>query len=205
MSRLPAPDAPDPFADGLPTLAVPSGRVRLRHPRQPDLDALAELFSDDDALRFWSHGAFPSRAAAQTYLDGIQEGWRDRVLFQWGIADARTDALVGTVTLVGWDRRNRRVEVGFIVRPEWQRRGIATEAVRAVLRFGFDTMALQRVEADADPLNTGSLALLERLGFRREGLARRRWLTFGTWKDSVMLGLLRDDFADGDAPATGTR
>lgn len=197
MPRHAAPDAPDPFGDGLPTLATDSGRVRLRHPRDADLDAIAELFSDDAHLRYWSHGAFESRAAARTYLDGIQEGWRDRELFQWGIADADTDALVGTVTVLGWDRRNRRAEIGFIVRPEWQGRGIATEAVRAVLRFAFDAMDLRRVEADADPANAGSLALLERLGFRREGLARQRWLTFGTWKDSVMLGLLRHDFDDG--------
>ena len=198
MPRHPAPDAPDPFADGLPTLAAPSGRVRLRHPNDADLDALARLFSDDGELRYWSHGALADRAAVVQYLAGIQEGWRERTLFQWGITvpgDAETDALVGTVTLLAWDRANRRAEIGFIVRPDWQGQGVATEAVGAVLRFAFAEMDLRRVEADADPDNAGSLALLARLGFQREGLARQRWLTFGTWKDSVMLGLLRDDFA----------
>lgn len=194
MPRYAPPDAPDPFADGLPTLAVASGRVRLRQSRPSDLDAIAALFSDDEALRYWSHGAFESRAAAQTYLDGMAEGLADRSLFQWAIAEPEGDTLVGTVTVLGWDRRNRRAELGFILRPEWQGRGLATEAVTAVLDFAFAEMDLWRVEADADPANAGSLALLERLGFEREGLARQRWRTFGTWKDSVMLGLLRADW-----------
>ena len=194
MPRHAPPDAPDPFTDGLPTLATASGRVRLRQSRPSDLDGIAELFSDDDALRYWSHGAFADRAAAQRYLDGMAEGLADRSLFQWVIASAETDALVGTVTVLGWDRANRRAEIGFILLPAWQGRGLATEAVTAVLDFAFDAMELRRVEADVDPENVGSLALLERLGFRREGLARERWLTFGTWKDSVMLGLLRADW-----------
>ena len=198
MPRYPAPDAPDPFTDGLPTLTTPSARVRLRQPVDGDLDGIAALFSDDDALRYWSHGAFPDRAAAQQYLDGIQEGVEGRTLFQWAIADGQTDELAGTVTLLSWDRGNRRAEVGFILRPEWHGRGLATEAVGAVLGFAFAEMDLHRVEADTDPDNASSLALLGRLGFQREGLARQRWLTFGTWKDSVLLGLLRDDFlADG--------
>ena len=51
-------------------------------------------------------------------------------------------------------------------------------------------MGLHRVEADVDPENAGSIRLLERLGFRREGLFRERWFTFGSWKDSAMFGLL---------------
>ena len=192
---------PDLFAEGLPTLEA--DRLRLRAPRAPDLPAFLEVFGRADDLRYWSHGPLADEAAAQEYLAGIADGWRQRRLFQWAIADRGTDAMVGTVTLAAWDRGNRRAEIGFILGRMHRGRGLAREAVRRALAFGFGEMGLHRVEADVDPDNTASFALLHALGFQREGLLRDRWFTFGTWKDSVILGLLADDFerASGDTPA----
>ena len=60
----------------------------------------------------------------------------------------------------------------------------------AVIDFAFNTLNLHRIEADVDTENAGSLALLEKLGFQREGLFRERWFVYGKWQDSVMLGLI---------------
>ena len=176
-------------------------RVRLRAPRQPDadggtdLDALWAIFSDAETLRYWSHEPFGTRAHAVEYLVGIDRVRGEGALFQWAIADAETDALVGTVTLYAWDRTHRRAEIGFLLgRAHWGR-GLASEAVRAVLAFAFAEMGLHRVEADVDPQNGASLALLARLGFREEGRLAERWFTFGSWKDSVVLGLLKAGFS----------
>lgn len=195
-ARLPEPPAsPDPFRGGLPTLG--GARVRLRAPRQPeadggaDLDALWAVFSDADALRYWSHGPFETRDEARIYL--APSGGS---ALSWAVADARTDALVGRVTLHHWDRDNRRAEVGFVVaRAHWGR-GLASEAVRTALGYGFGALGLHRVEADVHPDNAGSLALLARLGFQREGYLPERWFTYGAWSDSVVLGLLARDHAE---------
>lgn len=189
------PEAPienDPFTDGLPTLD--GARVRLRQPREGDLPDLLAVFGDAETLRYWSHGPLADLAAARTYFEGIESGLHDRTLFQWAVTEPDADRLVGTVTLCDWDRANCRAEVGFILHPGRQGRGLATDAVRAALRFGFGPMRLHRVEADVDPANEGSLRLLKRLGFEQEGLFRERWFTFGSWKDSAMFGLLAADF-----------
>ena len=198
-SRFSDADAPDPFAGGLPTLRSADGGVVLRAPREGDLDAILAVFGDAEHLAYWAHGPLADRAAAETYLAGIRDGCRDRTLFQWAVTEPGHDRLVGTVTLVGWDRPNRRCEIGFILHPDHTGRGLATRAVRTALAFAFGGMGLHRVEADADPDNAASLGLLERLGFQREGHFRERWFTFGSWKDSVMLGLLAADF-DATAP-----
>ena len=91
---------------------------------------------------------------------------------------------------------NRHAEIGFILAREHWGKGFAQEAVRRVLAFGFGDMGLHRVEADVDPANEASLALLEKLGFRREGYLHERWFTFGAWKDSVILGLLADGLTE---------
>ena len=191
--RAPAPPLdPDPFADGLP--ALDGERVRLRAVRPDDGADLLEVFGDAGHLRYWSHGPLADPAAARTYIDGIGAGWRDRALFQWAVTEPSSDRLAGTVTLCDWDREHRRAEVGFILHPAHTGRGLARDAVRTALRFAFGAMGLWRVEADVDPDNAGSLRLLERLGFRREGVLRDRWFTFGTWKDTVLLGLLASEF-----------
>lgn len=180
---------PDPFIDGMPTLGAP--RLRLRQLGDADVPALQSIFGDPVHLRYWSHGPLADLEAATDYLNGIQSGWRERTFFQWGIEETGSRQLVGTVTLGSWDRTNRHAGIGFIVHPDRQGLGLATEAVRRVLAFGFGPMGLHRVEADVDPENEASMRLLERIGFQREGLLRDRWFTFfGEWKDSLILGLL---------------
>jgi RimJ/RimL family protein N-acetyltransferase len=65
------------------------------------------------------------------------------------------------------------------------------QALEAVIGFSFKTLKLHRIEADVDPLNEGSLGVLEKLGFEREGLFRERWFLYGEWADSVMLALIK--------------
>ena len=195
----------DPFEGGLPVLH--GRRVRLRPPVAADVPDLFSIFGDAETLRYWSHGPLADLAAAERYYQGMVSGLRDRALFQWAVTLPDEDRLVGTVTLVDWDRANRRAEIGFILHPSRQGRGLASDAVREVLTWAFGPMDLHRVEADVEPPNTASLRLLERVGFQREGLFRERWWTRGRWTDSVMLGLLAGDFpgglADDDAGASG--
>lgn len=180
-----------PFADGLPTLD--GARVRLRAVREADEPDLLAVFGDAGHLRYWSHGPLADAAAARRYREAIEAGTRERTFFQWGVTEPPSDRVVGTVTLADWHRENRRAEVGFILRPDRVGRGLASDAVGAVLRFAVAEMGLHRVEADVDPDNAGSIRLLERLGFVYEGRLRERWFTFGTWKDSLFYGLLAAD------------
>jgi len=181
------------FPDGLPTLH--GERVRLR-PLRPEDDAdLLRVFSDDAHLRYWSHGALDGLDAARRYREEIEAAVRDGASGKWAIADA-SDRLIGTVSLYAWRQQNRRGEIGYALSPDHAGRGLAREAVRTLLRFAFETLDLHRIEADVDPENGGSIRLLERLGFRYEGRLRERWFTFGSWKDSLVYGLLADDFVD---------
>ena len=186
----------DLFASGLP--ALDAARLRLRHPQEADVPAFLRVFGRAEDLKYWSHGPLADEEAARAYLADIDRFWRERTLFQWAIADGETDEMMGTVTLNRWDRDNRHADVGFILAREFWGHGLAQEATRRLLRFGFEDMGLHRVEADVDPENAASLRLLAALGFRREGYFRERWFTLGAWKGSVMLGLLAGELT---APA----
>lgn len=180
------------WGDSLPVLSAT--RVVLRPLGKRDLDRLFSLFSDPEVIRYWGTPPLASRSAAVELLAQINDGFRTRRLFQWCISDRETNELIGTCTLNRLDRYHQRAEIGFAVTRSRWRKGYATEAVERLLEFAFETLELRRVEADADPRNTASLALLERQGFEREGYLRERYVQLGEVQDAVVLGLLRSDW-----------
>jgi RimJ/RimL family protein N-acetyltransferase len=94
------------------------------------------------------------------------------------------------------DETHKRTEIGYVIgRDHWQQ-GFATEIVPRVIDFAFDELGLHRIEADIDPRNTGSIRIVERLGFRREGLLRERYHVNGEKQDSALFGLLKPDWTD---------
>jgi RimJ/RimL family protein N-acetyltransferase len=180
--------------DRLPSLET--SRLVLRSLEERDLPALQAIFGDPEVLRYWGGDPTPDEASTRDLLAQIHRGFARRNLFQWGIARRDDDRVVGTCTLTRIDARNRRAEIGFALGREHWGRGYVAEAMATLLRFAFVDLDLLRLEADADPRNARSIAVLERLGFRREGLLRERWLVAGEAQDSLVHGLLRREWTD---------
>lgn len=180
------------MSDGLPTLA---GRdIRLRQLTQADAADLFDVFSDPRVMRYWSRDPFRHLDEARQLVEDIDGGWRDDTLYQWGIEPEGAGRIVGTTTLFQISTVHRRAEVGFALGSAWWGRGLARAAVGCLIAHAFGTLDLARLEADVDPRNAASLGLLERLGFRREGLLRQRYRVAGEVQDSVILGLLRAEW-----------
>lgn len=181
----------------LPT--IEASRLVLRGLGKRDIGAVFGIFSDPEVLRYWSHRPFTVEAQAASYVEETLEGFANRTFYQWGVARRGDDQVLGTCTLWQLDHDNRRSEIGFVLdRSHWGQ-GLMTEALEALFDFCFDEIALLRLEADVDPQNTASIALLEKLGFRREGHMRERWLVAGETFDSYFYGLLARDWRRGGA------
>ena len=178
--------------DALPTIST--RRLRLRWLTQGDVPALAAIFCDSEVCRFWSHAALTDAVAAQALYDHVVMSFAARSLFQWGIADRESDAVVGTCTLAALSSAHRRAELGFaLARAHWGR-GYIAEALPALVSFAFKTLDLHRLEADVDPRNERSIRAIERLGFEREGHLRERYHVNGELQDAILYGLLRRDW-----------
>jgi ribosomal-protein-alanine N-acetyltransferase len=192
-------------AERLPTIDTP--RLRLRHLATADQPALFDIFGDPQVCRYWSRPALEDGAAAAALLEGIGRGFSDRTLFQWGIAERAEDRVVGTCTLASISAEHRRAEIGYALRRDAWGRGYAVEALSALLDFAFGPLGLHRVEADVDPRNAGSIRVLERAGFTREGYQRERYHMLGEVQDAVLYGLLAPEWAAmrSDARARGVR
>lgn len=177
---------------GLPELSAE--RVVLRWLQPEDAPVLFRIYSDAEALKYWSSPPMTSQAQAEGLIESIGRSFEEGTLFEWGVVQRAGGRLIGTVTLASIDRKNKRAEIGFMLDRAMWRQGFMSEALGATLDYAFGPMDLARMEADVDPANEASLRLLERLGFQREGYLRERWRVGGGVQDTVLLGLLRRDW-----------
>jgi [ribosomal protein S5]-alanine N-acetyltransferase len=169
-------------------------RIRLRPYRDGDVEAMFALYSDARVMRYWSFPAWTERRQAEQYLARAWAAMEAGEIFPWAIADRATDTLIGALTFFSLHREQKRLEIGYSLSPDRQGQGLAAEALRCAIGFGFDTVGLVRIEADIDPRNVPSGNLLERLGFVREGLLRKRWRVNGDVCDTAFYGLLPEEF-----------
>ena len=178
--------------DRLPTLR--GSRVLLRWMTSDDVDALLEIFGDERVVRYTSIPKLRDRNEAHHFHAEIESFFRQRTLFQWGLARVEDGRLLGSCTLSDICWEHQRAEVGFALGWAHWGQGFMREALPLLLRHAFEGLGINRLEADVDPRNAASLHLLEKLGFRREGYLRQRYLQLGERQDSVLLGLLAEDW-----------
>lgn len=176
-------------------------RLVLRRFAAADAPALAAYRSDPDVARYQSWDApFPLGDAiafvAETgRLDPEREGW-----FQYAVEGKDNGLLLGDVGVNRGDG-GRQAELGFTFAPAFQGRGYATEAVRRVVQFLLVEEGLHRVHASLDARNERSAKLLERLGFRREGLRLQSSWWKGEWTDDLLYAVLAGEWRGTDPGA----
>ena len=174
----------------MPAPTLTTARLVLRQLREDDAAALFPVLSDAEVMTWWSSGPHQSVAETEAYLEinaAEGEGYQC-----WSITVQDDDSAVGWVILS--DGKPGVAEIGYILRRDRWGAGIAKEAVAGVIEHGFCDMDLRRIVADSDPENDGSIALLGRLGFTREGRLRGEWLTHIGIRDAVIFGLLADEW-----------
>ena len=177
-------------------------RLRLRPLAPPDAGKLFEIFSDAAVTRFWSAPPWTHPEQAEDLIQREAEGLAAGTSVRLAILRTADDLLVGTFSLRALAQESRRAEIGYaLARSAW-RHGYAQEAGRAVIRHAFEVLGLNRLEAEIDPRNEASAKVLERLGFRQEGMLRERWIVAGEVSDSALYGLLSRDYRTAQATAS---
>jgi RimJ/RimL family protein N-acetyltransferase len=178
----------------LPPPTLSTDRLRLRPLDDGDADDLFALHSNARVLRYWDTPPWTDRDRAQTFLGRCRrmeaEGTGTRV----AVERAADGVFLGWCGVIRWDPQHRSTELGYCYGEAAWGHGYATEAARALLGWAFDTLDLNRVQAEADTRNLASARVLEKLGFVREGTLRENCVVDGDVSDSWVFGLLRRDW-----------
>lgn len=178
----------DPFPQ------LESGRLILREITEADVQELYALRSNEEAMKYLD---IPKLADLQAALLHIRKlaAWREeKVSVSWGIALKEDPKLIGTILFKNILAAHHRAEVGYMLMPQYWRRGIAREALHAVLNHGFNTMQFHSIEAVVNPDNQASIRLLEQQHFIREGYFRENYYFEGKFLDSAVYSLLRSSY-----------
>jgi ribosomal-protein-alanine N-acetyltransferase len=135
-------------------------------------------------------------------VEGIQEAFREQSGIRWAISPRGAGQLIGSGGFWRLDKPHFRAEIGYELAPEWWGQGVMTEAVGAMLAFGFTAMRLHSVEAQIHPENTGSRRVLEKLGFVQEGYFRENFYDPGMAKftDTAVFSLLHSAWRAAELP-----
>jgi ribosomal-protein-alanine N-acetyltransferase len=179
-----------------PILETP--RLLLREIVRADASAILRIRGDAEVTRYNTGDPYESLEDAIALIDDMALLYRQKRELRWGITlkgvEGLTHGVIGMCGYNYWVAADHRASIGYDLARAFWRDGIMTEALRAVLGFGFAQMSLNRIEADVAVENTASIKLLRKLGFRKEGLQREQFFEDGLYHDLMLFGLLRREY-----------
>ncbi len=174
---------------------IESERLRIRGFNDSDLAPFMAYRNDPKVARYQSWDSCDEQQARafiremESAQPGVPGEW-----FQFAIESKQTGELIGDCGLRVDEAEPYRAEIGFTLAREYQGRGFASEAVSVLLDYAFGTLGLHRVVARADCRNAPFVALLERVGMRREGhFVENIWFK-ERWADEYLYAVLKDEW-----------
>ena len=185
----------------LPTPTLHTERLRLRPFDDTDAIDIFALQSNAYVLRYWDAPPWSERVRADQFIAACRQMEEEGTGARLAVDRVSDWAFIGWCTLSRWNPDYRSASLGYCFDAAAWGYGYATEAVGALLRWAFETLDLNRVQAETDTRNVASARLLEKLGFVREGKLREDCVVNGEVSDSWVFGLLRREWQPSSEPA----
>ncbi len=167
----------------------------LRQVTYDDINDYFEYMSSEEVIKYVPEECIPRNLdRAKEEIDYNLDLYRYRRSIYWALALKDGNKLIGSCGFNYWNRDHSRAEISYDLSHKYWGKGIMSRTVKSVLGFAFTRMELRRVEATVTPSNFGSLKVLRKMGFKKEGILREQKLLHGKFNDAVMLSLLQKEY-----------
>jgi ribosomal-protein-alanine N-acetyltransferase len=183
-----------------PIDGISDGVVRLRPVGYDDVPEILAACEDPLIRRF--NSAPSDESEARTWIDGAIDGRPHARAFRLAIADAASGTFLGSIGVPDFDLDTLRAEVGYWLSPSARGRGLATRALRLFCSWAFRELSLARIEAIPEVENRASQRVLDRVGFKCEGVLRSYQVVHGRRRNMCMYSLLVGEM-DQASPRSG--
>lgn len=159
-------------------------RLQLNRLSETDLPELYIHRTDPKNMHFIHRDPASNFDEIKALFEKINNSYNNQEGIAWAIRLKEQPELVGTIVYHNMKKEHYRAEIGYLIHHPYWNRGIASEAVRAVMQYGFEKLGLHTIEAVINPTNEASRKVLLRNGFIKEGYFRENYFYNGTFFDS---------------------
>ncbi len=166
-------------------------RLLLRKLVKEDAPAILRMRGDESVMRYIDRERSNTLAEAEIFINKIQHSLDTNQGITWAITLKIAPAdVIGTIGFWRMIREHHRAEIGYMLHPDYWRKGIMKEALLKVIDMGFNTIKLHSIEAHINPDNKGSASILLSVGFVKEACFRENFYFNGSFRDTEIYSLL---------------
>lgn len=173
---------------------VETERLLLRRLTMADAQDIFEYGRDPEVARHVLWDAYRSVSESRSYIRAMIRHYRMGDAASWGIELKETGRVIGTIGFMWFQMEHRSTEVGYSLARAYWNQGLMTEALRAVIGYAFDSLGMNRVEAQHETTNPASGAVMRKCGMTFEGTLRQRLMNKGAYVDVDLYAILRTDY-----------
>ena len=162
------------------------GNLLLRFNKFRDIKDIYEIYKEKDVCKYSDILVYDSISDARYYFFNNIKKYINNCCYSFMVEDTNINKVIGTVSITQCSYNYKIVQIGYSFNKNYHRQGYATKAVNAFVEFCFEKLKTERVEAMVLVDNMPSIKLLEKLGFKNEGLLKKGGLLDGKAKDVFM-------------------
>lgn len=183
-------------------ISIVTERLLLREIKIADAEAMFQYRSDPQIYKFQNWKPRTLKEVSEFISSNIAKiPNTPNTWYQVGIYVKETNNLAGDIGLHFIGSDNMQVEIGYTLSLEHQSKGYATEAVIGIINYLFNNLHKHRIIASLDPDNSKSIALLERIGLRKEAHFKKSLWINNEWVDDVVYAILKEEWLDQEKPS----
>ncbi|AIK39061.1 acetyltransferase family protein [Bacillus pseudomycoides] len=169
-------------------------RLKLRELTLLDAETMFYYFEKASVIRYFGMDSFQNMEQVKNTIQTFRKRYEEGNVLRWGIELKGTNQLIGTFGFHLINQNHKRAEIGYELDDTYWGKGYASEALQAILTYGFETLQLIRIAAVVYTENEASHRLLKRAGFQEEGLLRKYMIQNGVAHDTVIYSLLEEEW-----------
>ena len=176
-------------------MELQSERLLLRNLTSQDVPDVFEIYSDPEVMLYFDDRyAFQELSEAEQMISGYNGAIHDKTGMRWGIVLKASGKLIGTCGFHAISDYHKRIEIGYDLNRNFWGNGFMSEALSLIIDHAYNHSDVNRIEAYVETPNKASRSLLEKLGFRMEGILREHEMCRGNLIDIQILSLLRKEW-----------
>lgn len=172
-----------------PFPVLETDRIKLRRLTKKDSTNFLRLRNDDAIMKFIDRPRQKDIVEIESFIEHIDSFIDTNTNINWAITLKENDEIIGTIGFYRSQPENFRSEIGYMLDPNFWRKGIMNEAMKLAIDYGFDTMKLHTIEACINPENNASREILLKNGFVKEGYFKDNTYWKGEFKDTEVFTL----------------